>query len=173
MNNSRTKKILILTATVFVVLLILNLVWLVFIKMETKKVLELKQAAETELQQNYSLIGTQKRVQGLRDRNNKLEKIFVARSEVVSFIERIEKLALTSGANLSIQAVDVKDFDDETFGSIDLIFAVTGQWSEVSTFLKKIENLPYYAAINSFKLETTLLSDADWSADFSVSVLTK
>ena len=73
-----------------------------------------------------------------------LASSFLRENEVVSFIELVEELENTAGAELRVQSVDLKDADDNStvYEWLELAIEATGSWQEVYHFLSLVEHMP-------------------------------
>lgn len=97
-----------------------------------------------------------------------LEKHFIKSSDVVPFLNTIEKLAQDAGISSEINSVNAKIDNVELVVDLKAI----GKFEEIYKFLTLLENSPYeleFATIDMHKIN--LSKDSRWEAIFKIQLL--
>lgn len=176
MKLNHSKKSLILSTTLFLVVLGANILFanLLVIKITT---------INDQIRQ--SVISSQERERNLNLRDSilnsvsersKLEKYFVGvgDAETANFISYLESEAKKVGLVSDIKSVGYEPVAE--IGSSEIVslirfrLSVNGKWSNVFTFIQTLENLPKISTVNAISLDH---NSGVWSAeiDFSVAKL--
>ncbi|MBI5004895.1 MAG: hypothetical protein HZC04_01780 [Candidatus Lloydbacteria bacterium] len=92
-------------------------------------------AEETHKEENLRLLKNS--VQNTEGDRAQIAALFVSEDGIVSFIERVESLGVSSHAQVLLQSVSVEG------GVLKLDISATGAFSEVFHFLTLLEKLPY------------------------------
>ena len=155
MKNNKTRKILISTTIIFLIILVASIWWFYFVTNQADDVLDLKKSAQREEAQNYNLTDLKRNINDFEVKEAELNQIFVDKDNIVIFIEKIERMAEQSGATFDIQIKDdeVKEGNEES-SSLNMFIQSTGSWSNITTFLRMIENLPHHVVIGTTNLNT-------------------
>jgi len=185
MKLNYSQKILILSSTILVVVLILNIVYanllLAKITSINDKIKQLNissQQRENELNLKDSIIDS-------KLGREKLAEYFVGSgdAETVEFTKYLENLAKEVGViqKKTLEYEMVKGFESsEVISSIHYKFNITGSWASIFNFLLIIENLPKAISLNSvsFNVNTGVALEKEidyvnkgWSADLDFSVV--
>ena len=99
-----------------------------------------------------------KEIRSLGDNIDRLNSFLVGstQEEIVQFIETVESLSTTSGANLDISSVKVLALGEETlaenFEFLELKLKTLGSWQNIFHFLNLLESLPYNLVISQANL---------------------
>lgn len=181
MKLNYSKKIFILGLVTFVCVIILDII---FTDLLVGKIMMIN----NKVQQLVISSDERERELNLKDsiRNSdiarvELEKYFIGAgdAETVAFTKSLEDLARASSVAYTIRSLNYEMAPDlGGSASVSLIrfsFTIKGQWSNVMTFLKLVENLPNVVLVNNASLS---VSDGDianakqsiWSADVDFSV---
>lgn len=163
---------------IMVAALIANFFWFSFIKSEAVEITEIKTEIQKERAEVYNPVELKNKILDLEDRNAKINDIFIDKSNIVVFIEEIEKLAVDKNVSLEIQRFDIDpvtvtqgEREVELHGLLDAVFKIDGSWPAVNEFLYAIETQPHHLRVKSLRLVSDN-SSSGWSASFSLEGIT-
>jgi Tfp pilus assembly protein PilO len=159
MNKHSTA--LIILVLVFFALLAVNTYWFLSIMGISDEIKDMHAAINLNSSYKYGLDEIKEQIVDLESKKVILEEVFIDDSEIVDLIERIEGMAEGSGAEISINSVDVDNqqgysygmSDSDMVGSLDLAFSVKGTWQQVNEFIIKVENIPQDLRVTSLALD--------------------
>lgn len=150
----KSKKIMIVVATIFVVMLIAHVLAFFYFQNKIIETVELNNSINQTVNQNFSLFSTKKQIEELKNKEALIDKLFLDKKEVVSFIENVEKMGVDSGVELTVENVGFKE-DQKPTPTIDLSIRAQGSLQQTIGLLDKIENIPQYTKFLAMKLEKT------------------
>jgi hypothetical protein len=103
-----------------------------------------------------------------------IEAHFAQSSNIVPFLDTIEKLARDAGVKSEVRSVDIAEGTSELMVSL----GTTGSFASMYRFIRLLENSPYELEITSFEIDQagasagTLSGGArEWSGSFTVKLL--
>ena len=174
MKLNYSKKVLILSIALFLLVLIFDLVFtnlllgkVTNINNEVKQLTVSTQEREFSQSLKDSILKTEK------DRT-KLEQYFVAAGDArtAEFINQIEVLAKSSGLTPEVRAVDYEPVataaTSSTVSLVHFKLNIVGKWDNVFNFLQTIENLTKITLVQGVTLNA---SSALWSGDIDFTIL--
>lgn len=176
MKIDRTKKIIILFSTVIAILLALHYVVFSFIRTSDMSVSGLENEVRTLQAQvlefsKYTPEDVKNLARSVTDR-------FISRTNIVSFIENLEKEAQAKGVAVTIRAVNVEPRGDDAADDkeiIRLVFETRGSWSDTMNFLAFVEHLPYKITLHGLGLvvvsEDGVVGPVQWRGQFEITTL--
>lgn len=180
MNKTKTKNIFFILTIVFLVVLIFDILWFVYIRNSAEEVLELKKVANSEMSQNDSLISIKKDIASLEESRDRINEVIIDRDGVVSIIETLENIASTTETKLQISSVDIEVLSEgegekkvELYGELKMVLTVSGEWSGVTRYLNFLESLPHRVSIDSVRLSSVNNEEfAGWNMDVAITGIT-
>lgn len=105
----------------------------------------------------------------------RLPVLFVSDDGIVDFIEEVESIGPSSGASLSLSAInagDISAMEPGAIGSIKSHVLVNGPWASVMRTLRMIENMPYRVTVDNVRLDRAGEGRAaSWKMDLDIDVL--
>lgn len=111
----------------------------------------------------------------LSDRS-RLSSFLVSEDEIVEFIESVEAIGASSGAEVEISGIDTEEIavkDEESFGHISAHLNISGTWVNVMRALILVENMPYSVSLNNIGLFSSGTAKAkQWELSLDMRVLT-
>jgi hypothetical protein len=178
MKLNYSKKMLIVSLVVFLVVFVLNSVFLnllwtriIGINDKVKQIDISTQEREREMILRDLIVNT-------KEQREKLASYFVGtgNADTVGFTEYLENQAKKTGVTQkkSLAYDEVKELGiSEQVSAIRYKFNVSGNWTNVFNFLRTIENLPKVGYLNTvvFNANTDKTSGKIWSADLDFSVI--
>jgi len=91
-----------------------------------------------------------------------LRDFFVKKGDEVKFIEQIENTARSFDVDFEIISINVKENKTVSFKEdVILKIKLEGSWKEVTSFLNKLERMPFGVSIESINLEADI--PGNWS----------
>jgi hypothetical protein len=129
---------------------------------------------------------TQKQIQALNPEIKKVESSIVPASDVVSFIEKLERVAKDNGLVIKNDSITEEYENNPKQVSSNISFLkiksqTTGSWRGTYKFLSELEALPYKIKISSFAISNSgaVINSTNqsggygsaWSAVFEIRVL--
>jgi len=130
---------------------------------------------ETEARRREDILALNRLLQKVADDRALLEKHFIKSSDIVPFLDMIEKLALQAGVSAQIDSVNTKiDNTELTVG-----LKALGKFEAIYKFLTLLENSPYELDFNSMdirKLASSVVTgktvdNSGWEAIFKIQLL--
>jgi hypothetical protein len=101
----------------------------------------------------------------------KLSSYFVPETNPIAFIEQMEKIAKSTGVDLSIRSVFGDTKNDE---SVSLDFFATGNFSNLYRLVALVESVPYKVGIKKAILQKSVIDQETgqmlWSGDFTITL---
>lgn len=94
-----------------------------------------------------------------------LETHFAQSSNVVPFLDTIERLATNAGANSEVTSVDVSSEKSE----LEVALTAQGSFASIYKFIRLLENSPYEIEIDSFNVEKG--TAGEWAGSFTIRLL--
>jgi flagellar basal body-associated protein FliL len=101
----------------------------------------------------------------IQDERTQVEMHFAQSSNVVPFLDTIEKLATNAGANSEVVSVDVSPEKSE----LEVALTAQGSFSSIYNFIRLLENSPYEIEIDSFNVEKEMAGE--WQGTFTIRLL--
>lgn len=178
-NNQNIAIYLIILAAALSALLFF---WHGLIISTTKEVAQDKKTLFTETSSSETISSMKKRVASLENVTFILNELYIENDNVVIAIEFLETMARSSGVSLEIQKVElINNYGQELnhekgleYNDIKMVFQARGSWSNVTSFILMVENLPYYMSIETLKLaHVKTSSGSEWLASFDIKGVTK
>ncbi len=86
----------------------------------------------------------------------KLGLFFVADDQKVAFIEKIESLNVSTGAQITLSNIVADDLATSpvgTLGKVSLRVDAVGSWSSIMRVLRLVETLPYKTTVSGVRLD--------------------
>lgn len=105
-----------------------------------------------------------------------VDSLFVSESNVVEFIEVLESMADSTGAQLEIQVFDLVEATDkkEVQSEIRVGLQVFGAWQSVTQFVVMLEKNPFYIDFEEVRIESVANNgNQQWRATVSMRALAK
>jgi len=174
--KTNTKKI----TLILIVLLLLVLAAIIYFKISLNKdiqyIIETKKSNFLVSENIQAAVGIKNKLKEVTDLAKSFDVFYVDRSNVLGFIETIEKTAETNKVTLVIDNVSV----DEThlseslpYGVLNMTLTATGRFDSIMNFLNGLEKLPYYLDFKTVRLVTVGgENNLDWSINVVFSSLT-
>ncbi len=176
MKLDRTKKIIILFSAVIVVLLGLHYVVFSFIRKSDMSVSGLEH--EVRALQVQVLEFSKYTPEDVKNLARSVTDRFISRTNIVSFIENLEKKAQAEGVTVTIRSVNVEPRSDDAADDkeiIRLVFETRGSWSDTMNFLAFVEHLPYKVTLHGLGLmaepEDGVAGPVQWRGQFEITTL--
>jgi hypothetical protein len=121
------------------------------------------------MQERYNeLLGVMKRSE---NEHQALSHHLLTEAETINFLSGIEKLARNAKLQFTTDSLEVKPSANEPFQEIHLHLRAEGEQSDVLTFLKILETLPYYSYIDEMNLvERKNVMGENWVASINLIV---
>lgn len=184
MNNfEKTKKYLLTSIILFVLLLILTISSIVFLNFEKNKNNTLKN--DLSLAVKEDVVALKRSIRKYEETTEKINSYIVDKEEVFSFINEIENLAKKEGGVVTVQGIDLFDVlksgeivrhegldnPERSHGKFLMNIRVDGSWDVVTGFLLKIENIPRHLQIESVKIVSVYDNNTKtekWSGNFNI-----
>ena len=111
----------------------------------------------------------------LKEENKKISSVFLAKYEIVDFIEALEKLAGVSGVELEIKSVKFADgIDDGGKEKPALLLAVSGPFQNIIHFISFIEKMPYQISFDQMTVQKSGSKENEeslWKSEVSIIIL--
>ncbi|MBI2630650.1 hypothetical protein HYW73_00330 [Candidatus Nomurabacteria bacterium] len=138
-----------------------------YMKVGENKEISLKAHAEWQAEANRrdeirSLARSIKEIQAER---TELETHFAESSNIVPFLDTLEKLAVLAGAKADVKSVDIEEEKSELTVSIQTI----GSFESTYKFIRLLENSPYELEIISFDIKKS--GAGEWAGLFKIRLL--
>ncbi|MEK9154834.1 MAG: hypothetical protein AAB596_02090 [Patescibacteria group bacterium] len=118
-------------------------------------ILEKKNDVITQLSEDFNLIG---------DADKKIENAFPPAENILGFVAALETLSNQTSLN------QVLSFGTPVVSSIDYNIKLSGNISNLISYLKRFEKLPYFTEISSINLSA---SSGNWENDSLISLEAK
>ncbi len=96
-----------------------------------------------------------------------LDTHFIQGSDVVPFLDLVEKLGPEVGADAQVSTVEVSKDNS----GLDVSIKATGTFVAVYKFLNMLENAPYEISFSIVDFENSSASGAGWSLDLKIKLL--
>jgi hypothetical protein len=180
MINISTKKILVSTIAVFVLVFLFDALYFSFVDDKALDVFELHKLFYGEYSQNHTAANLKEKLEDLNLKGQLISDAFLSEEEVVNFIDELENIGRNNNVVVEVKNVDASDLiDKETnkkklYGDLAILMNVTGDWNFVYNFTKLIENLPYHSNIKSVNFTSSSVErETFWKAEISIDVITK
>ena len=112
-------------------------------------------------------------MKSIEEEKSSFESHFIKKSDIVYFLDSIEKLSKSVGASTSIVTVN----EDQDKAELALSLSVEGSFESIYKFLMLLENAPYEIEIVDFDIEkggsvvTATNSIENWKASFKIKLL--
>ena len=135
---------------------------------DTLKVAEEKWQAEENYRKNVKSLASS--VKTIEAKINLLETHFVKSSDVVPFLDTIEKLAKEVGVKAEVVSVNISDNEPGLLVELK----AQGDFEIIYKFIKLLENSPYDIKFSSMDIQNNSVStdkNSVWSASFHMKLL--
>lgn len=144
------------------------------INVKNKEAISHIEETQTELDRRNKITSLNMEIKNLSKERESLNSHFANRSNIVPFLDDLQKLAFSAGANAEITAVDI---DPKTNGLIVEMKSV-GNFSSIYKLLSLLENSQYQISFSSVKILVKSVSDKDkkitkreWEGFFKLTLL--
>jgi len=131
-------------------------------------------ASETEINQREEIASLNRSLQQNKKNEIALETHFIQSSDVVPFLDALERLAPLSGVKAKINSVDVATANSGLIVGLE----ASGNFQEIYKFLTLLENSPYEIDFLSMDVHALgmaenakALKNPDWEAVFRIQLL--
>ncbi len=170
--NSRTKKILILSLSLFLGG-VLSLTFLLYqINTKGAQLDRYITALSEQTAQEAAFIKVKRLVaETEQDRNTLASAFFADESDSISFLGDLERFAKSIQIELKTEDLNKKEAADKTTEYITMRFVYSGSKDKVSDFTKYLETIPYHAKVESLTLES--LSNGIWKGSLTLNITIK
>ncbi len=185
MFNTKIKLIISVLAAVFILLADAYLFWL--IGMVTVNIADIGTKIDTELRRSENSMAVKSLMEKTKTERAQLENNLIPHDGEVEFIELLESFGGQIGARTSIDGVSFEAVKISSttpmIGDLEIIkvrLQVTGDWSQINSYLYLVENLPYRTTID--RLDTVLGGESvllgkntkrSWNLTMDISVYKK
>ncbi|HMP67585.1 MAG TPA: hypothetical protein PKA60_02450 [Candidatus Paceibacterota bacterium] len=171
-SYENSKGTLALMITIFVITYCFSGGWFLFVNNELKQVQRIKAEISSELNQNYSMISTQKAVDDLKNKEFILDQSFIKESDIIVFMRQLENIGTKTQTPLIIEGVNLKK-DPKLGNTLEMLLKTTGNFANTQDFLNIIENIPYHSKINSIRLDrvNNVQGSSVWNMNISLTIL--
>ena len=181
MKLNYSKKILIISVVTFLCVLILDIVFTNLLINKIYSINDKVKQLDISSREREKELNLKDSISSSKIEREKLQRYFVGAgdAETVNFTKYLEALALEKGVSQTKTLAYEPAVGLETSDIVSAIrfrFSLSGQWANVFSFIKAIENLPKVSYINS--VSVNLNSEAPsakggriWSADIDFSVI--
>ncbi|MBY0376467.1 hypothetical protein K2P96_00640 [Patescibacteria group bacterium] len=137
---------------------------------------EMQQKWQTEANRRSQIQSLDRLIKSTETERSKLQTHFAQTSDVVPFLDTVQKLATKVGAESEVVSVDILK-DKSSVLAIQV--RATGSFQSVYKFLTLLENSPYELDFSSVDLQNTTpqatdgakVTGTEWSADFRIKLL--
>lgn len=182
-KNSGTKKYLILSSIMFIILLTISISAILLINKEKTKVTAISN--DLSIANKEDVVALKRAIRNYEASADSVQSLLVDKDGVFDFINEVENIAKKSGNVIDVQNIDLFDVLkggelvrntgqeelERTHGKFIMNLSVMGNWEEVSSFLLKMENFPKHTNIEAMKLNSVFDSETkrqSWSANFNI-----
>jgi hypothetical protein len=182
-KNSGTKKYLVISIILFIVLLASSVFALFVINKEKEKVKTISN--DLSIANKEDVVALKRAIRNYEASADSIQNLLVDKNEVFNFISEVENLVKDSGATVDVQNIDLFDVlkngemvrnvgqevAERTHGKFVMNLRVEGGWIAVSSFLLKMENFPKHISIEALKLNSVFDPGTKrqyWSANFNI-----
>lgn len=182
-KNNPTKKYLIISSCVFVITTLIFFFFLFLINLEKEKVENLSN--ELTIAKKEDVVALKRAIRSYEESADNVKSLLVDKDKVFDFISDVEQLARDSGADVTVENIDLFDVlsnkelvrntgqenPERTHGKFVMSLKVEGSWEAVSSFLLKMENFPKHTIIESVKFNSVFNAQnrtQRWSVNFNI-----
>lgn len=165
--GKKTKNILILSIIIFI--FSIGTCLFLFLEINNKGVaLENQMAILAENNNKESIYLNLRRTinETEEERKSISDKFFTDENEVISFLGEIESLAPEMGLDLKTQDLDRVSDKEKKSEYLKIVFTYKGNKTNVTNFVKLMENIPYHSYINDLSLKK--ISDGSWEGRLTI-----
>ena len=168
MKTTRTKIICFIVCVLFVaVVSAVSYEYILIEKMEDETV-SLQGELKSEKQSLESFTALSKTASNIKADSEKANSFFIKRDEVVTFLDRVEEVASSTGASVSVKSVDEKK-SQANQSLLAVSVQIDGSYSQVFYTLRMLEELPFQTEVRNVKLSNVSASGQKkitaWSAE--------
>lgn len=175
MKNNFQKILLFISATFLLLFCFIFLFLYKEINNNNKKTQQNETDLQTETLRRYNMASLNQLLQKIAPDKVVLDNHFIKSSDVVPFLNLIEKLALEAGVSVEIDSIDSKTINSE----LTVEFKASGEFEVIYKFLTLLENSPYELEFLSMDIHKSSLLDvsdenlknSNWEAIFKIQLL--
>jgi len=129
---------------------------------ETKKVEDTFHNTESSIYKEKEIRVIKSIVETNKESIKTLQDFFIQKGDEIEFIEKIESVAKSSSVKFEITSIDVEEAKGDSFKEdVNLKMKLEGSWIEVTSFLDKLEKMPFGVLVEEASLEAN--TPGDWS----------
>jgi Tfp pilus assembly protein PilO len=159
---NQTQKLLFVSASVALLVWGLTgfLYWKIISQASTVEALYVEADKDIKKDQSQRLVRAI--IQEHKESLEEVDSYFVNKAGVVSFIDSLEDSGQSVGVEVSINSVSTeveKDIPGNFLETLNIRLEVSGKWSDVISFLRQLENLPYHIRIEGVSLGLSAAAD--------------
>lgn len=94
-----------------------------------------------------------RKVEETEEERAQLQEYILTEADTISFLTEIERLARSSGVELSTQSLDVAEVEASPYESLRIVFAVEGSLATLQELIGVLESLPYHGTVTDVTLD--------------------
>jgi Tfp pilus assembly protein PilO len=143
--SGTTKRPLTVLIIVNIFLAVVSVYVFLVIRSNGRAVSSLKNSIQLELDREAKLKTMKEAVDATKDDRAKIDSFFIKKIDLISFIESVESLGKTTGAAVTIKAVNSSaDPDNQAaiYENLTMNVSVDGSWNQLYRFTALIESMP-------------------------------
>ncbi len=152
--------------------------FLYLIHAKSNRVIELHQLLNDEINLNASLDASKQVIKETEKERDIINGYFVKESNVVGFLEFLENIGHTVGANIKITTVTTeKPVNENDKQKLALSIDMRGTWTSVLRYIKLLEAVPYNVEVEEVNINSLGVgelpdnSKPEWSGTIRIKVL--
>jgi len=174
--KSNTIQKIIFSVLIIVAILVFNIFVMITANNQIDKIVEVRKEIITESATATNLSDTKRKIEELKVVDSRLNNILIEKGKIVNFISLIEETSNDLGVDIQIFEVDFNDSSDDkvkVLGELEMDFQILGSWQQITTFLQRVESLPYVINIESLRFSINNSPDSiGWNANFTLKGVT-
>jgi hypothetical protein len=153
------------------------------IKSKNENASDLQNSTDLSIKQNQYSVSLQESLQNASSSITEINNAILSPDGDVDFIEKLENVAKGSGLDIVIDSLAVEDIPNVTsddLTSFRIRAEAQGGWAGTTTFLSKLESLPFVMRVEKFDLTNSSdnpaglsspVSAQTWQTTFEIRVL--
>lgn len=181
----KTNKKLILTSIIFIIILVSVIILQIMINKTADNAVELRQ--ELVNTSGEDIVTLKRAIRNFENHKDVIDNLILDKDKAFVFISNIEQLSKDSGLNSSVDSISLSDVlksgeiipvtskdaggPKRSYGQLNMVISVDGEWNEIISFLIKLENIPQQAVIDALRLSSVFdqtTKKTSWKASFNI-----
>lgn len=167
----KEKKILYVSIMVFVVF---AAAWFFALSMVVSEYKLYKEYSFVLEQENAKLSGAQTLAKLLREteeERDRIARMYVSETRLADFLDEVNQISLLTGSDIDLISLDQED------DKLEMKYKIVGNFNDVVSTVKAIENMQYYLVLNDISLKKVRTNTLDsglveiiWEGNITVSL---